>query len=294
MIHVLFVPGMFGSTIEFVLRSYSQEYEPIETPILPDGSMHSFGKQAHLFNCDLDLIFSKRNLPTNAITTIIYPFKKKTLPEILLELDKHTHITDSFILVHADNLADAELNMLFQYHKIANGSKLKLGLEIFCGDNTHNIKSWNGNYNHWSDMQLWQLREWLSLFYVGWVTQWQQSHNQTSTQFLKITNGQILENPSQVFARIIKHCGLTPRAGLDSFALTWRQAQQYVIDEYALLDQIVMHAINNEQLRWSSTNIIAEAIVQQKLRALGYEIQCDGLTVFPTDSKTLYTMLYKV
>jgi hypothetical protein len=284
---------MFGSTIEFVLRSYSCEYEPIATPILPDGSMHSFGKQAHISNSDISSIFTTE-LKKNAITTIIYPTRQGMLPGILVELNQHADITDSFILMYASNLAEAELNMLFQYHKIANGSKLKLGLEIFCGANTHNIKNWNGNYTHWSDMQPWQLREWLSLFYVDWVKQWQQSPNQTSTQFLKITNGQLLENPSQVFARIIKHCGLTPRAGLDLFALTWRQAQQYVIDEYALLDQIVDHAINNEQLRWSSTNIIAEAIVQQKLRALGYEIQCDGLDVFPTDSKTLYTMLYKV
>ena len=57
MIHVFFVPGMFGSTIEHIIRNYSNEYAEIlqkeptnlhdwhHTQILSDGSMHGFQKE---------------------------------------------------------------------------------------------------------------------------------------------------------------------------------------------------------------------------------------------------------
>ena len=47
MINVFFVPGMFGSTIEFILRSYTNEYTPISAGIDSDGAMHSFNKEYH-------------------------------------------------------------------------------------------------------------------------------------------------------------------------------------------------------------------------------------------------------
>jgi hypothetical protein len=67
--------------------------------------------------------------------------------------------------------------------------------------------------------------------------------------------------------------------------------QQYIVDEFTLLDDICNNTINNIAFSWNPINIIAESIVQQRLRALGFEIQCDGLNNFPVDSKTLYNLL---
>jgi hypothetical protein len=293
MIHVLFVPGMFGSTIEYVLRSYTQQYTKLDAHILNDGSMHSYCKQAHLLTCkDVEEFFG--NSQEDAITTPIYPFNNQHLPEILVELDKYTSLDDSFVIVYADSLQAAELNVLFQYHKIADGTILKKGLEIFCGNNTHNILNWNADYTHWNRMQPWEIREWFSMFYVDWCSEWQNSQHQVLSKFAKIKNTDILNDPYSVFARIIKHCGLTEQAGLEEFSATWKQAQQYIIEEYNLLGNIVESTVSNQPLSWEPINIIAEAIVQQRLRALGYEIRCDGLNTFPTDSKTLYNLLEKV
>jgi hypothetical protein len=48
MICVFFVPGMFGSTVEYVLRAFTNELDNIDAEILSDGSMHSFKTQMHL------------------------------------------------------------------------------------------------------------------------------------------------------------------------------------------------------------------------------------------------------
>lgn len=293
MIHVLFVPGMFGSTIEFVLRSYTQEYTPLDAQIESDGSMHSFKKQAHFLNTKSVSEFFV-NCQIDAITTPIYPFNKQHLPEIMNLLDQYITPADACVLVYASSLEDAELNMLFQYHKIAFGAKGKLGLEIFCGNNVHNIINWNAEYTHWNQMQPWELREWISLFYVNWCKEWQESCHQTPSKFAKIKNTDILNNPYATFASIIQHCGLTEKPGLLEFASNWKQAQQYVVDECQLLGEIVDCSVTNQNLSWEPINIIAEAIVQQRLRSKGYEIRCDGLNTFPTDSKTLYNLLEKV
>jgi hypothetical protein len=293
MIHVFFVPGMFGSTIEFVLRSYTKEYDKLDAQILDDGSMHSFKKQAHEFTIQ-NIKGKIQSFAPDVITTPIYPFANAHFPEILAKFDQHSTTSDSFVLVYANSPEAAEINLLFQYHKIANGVDLQQGLEIFCGNNAHNIKNWNKTYTHWAQMQQWELREWFSLFYVDWCKEWQTSQYQISCKFLKISNTEILNDPYVAFKKIINHCKLTEQPGLYKFAVSWREYQQYIVNEYKLISEIVYHSINDKLLSWQPINVIAEAIVQQKLRAMGYEIRCNGLNIFPTDSKTLYNLLEKV
>ena len=214
------------------------------------------------------------------------------LPAILEKYTEYINGASKEILVHAADTRDAELNLLFQYHKIATGT-LQRGLDIFCSGNEHNITNWNANYQHWHQMSTWELREWFSLFYVAWVQEWIQSQHQVGANFCKVSNTEILENLSQTVRKIFQHCDLTESSGLDDFAVHWRSKQQYIMDEFDLLDRVVECTINNMPFSWKPVNIIAEAIVQQRLRAVGYEIRCDGLDPFPTDSRTLYNLLEK-
>ena len=296
MIHIFFVPGMFGSSIEYVLQSFTVERNPVDAKIQVDGSMHSFTKQAHLHQLlDSDTMRSFFSSATkDTITTFIYPFQTHKLSELLIDLDSYISDQDQFILIHAGNLRDAELNLLFQYHKIVAGSNLSLGMDFFCGDNSHNIVNWNSNYSHWSEMQLWELREWFSLFYVEWVQEWIESQFCVEPKFLTVKNTDFLFDPMLTSSRIFDHCNLTQKLVLADFLQQWQQAQEYIVDEFRLLDQIVECSIANRALKWKPINVIAEAIVQQRLRALGYEIKCNNLNIFPIDSKTLYNLLEKV
>lgn len=291
MIHVFFVPGMFGSTLEYVLKNYSNEYTSVDADVLLDGSMHSFGKECHPTR-QSEIDSQLKSINNDSITIPIYPFQTLHLPEILEKYTEYINSTSKEILVHAANTRDAELNMLFQYHKIATGS-LQLGLDIFCSGNEHNITNWNVDYQHWSQMRLWEMREWFSLFYIAWVQEWIESQTQVGDNFYKVSNIEILKNLPGIVRKILQHCDLTESAGLDDFAVHWRSKQQYIMDEFDLLDRVIECTINNVPFSWSPVNIIAEAIVQQRLRANHYEIRCDGLDVFPTDSATLYNLLEK-
>lgn len=291
MIHVFYVPGMFGTTLESVLRNYSNELTSVDAGMQPDGSIHSFEKECHpISESDIDL--QLKSINRDSITTPIYPFRTLHLPEILEKYAEYINGASREILVHAANTRDAELNMLFQYHKIATGS-LQMGLDIFCFGNEHNIINWNIDYKHWNELRPWELREWFSLFYVAWVQEWIESKDQVGDNFCKVSNIEILENLPRAVRKIFKHCNLTESPGLDDFAVHWRSKQQYIMDEFDLLDRVVECTINNVPFSWNPVNIIAESIVQQRLRANGYEIRCDGLDVFPTDSTTLYNLLEK-
>jgi len=296
-IQVFFVPGMFGSTIEYISRSYSNELTPVAGSILADGSMHSFQKLAHpLCVYHLDEFFKLGRLSEMAtfpeVMTPIYPFIDQHLPGILDYFNQHQRGNESHILMYANDVRAAELNMLFQYHKISLGRQR--GLDIFCQGNEHNITAWNPDYTHWSQMQTWQLREWISLFYVDWVSEWINSVHQVGSEFLTIKNTDFLYDTVATSDNIFKHCKLTMKSGLTEFLEQWQQAQQYVVNEFELLDRIVDCTIANQSLTWQPVNIIAEAIVQQRLRAKGYEIRCDGLDTFPTDAIMFNTLLEKV
>jgi hypothetical protein len=289
MINIFFVPGMFGSSLEFILRSYTNEYVPVIADIDEDGSMHSFKKEYHPQSVS-EIDQFRDNLTDNSITTQIYPFQHAHLDKILElhDLDKPGTYN---ILIFADSTKSAELNLLFQYYKIAVGSNIRLGLDIFFSNNEHNIAQWNKNYSHWGQMEPWQLREWFSLFYVQWVQEWINSTEHVDSTFLKIKNTDILFDTKNICLKTIDFCNLTLSNDLDSFVNKWISKQQYIVTEFNLLDQIVEHTINNQEFSWSPICIISEAIVQQRLRNAGYEIKCDGLDTFPTNSKMLYSLL---
>jgi hypothetical protein len=292
MIHIFFVPGMFGSTIEYVLRSFTNEYDGIEAEVLTDGSMHSFKTQNHLVNeKDFRNFFTNRN-NENAITTPIYPFNNKHLPELLNICQPNIHNDDKCLLVYTDSLEYAEINMLCKYHKIAFGNRSNLGMNIFCGNNVHNIKQWNSQYTHWEQMQRWELREWLSLFYVEWSQEWIDSQYQVPAHFYKISTNSLLNDTYTTLSQIIKHCGLTRNdKDLEQFSIKWRNQQDYIWQEYQLTKKIVYCTIKNIDYSWCGLNIVAEAIIQQQLRVAGYHLRCDNLNELPENSLVLANLL---
>jgi len=301
MLHILFVPGTFGSTIQYILRAFSTTYSADRLPnityadmITPDGSMHSYYKTGHyVWKYELDdLVGGLIDKPL--ITSPIYPMPDFHADE-LINFFKINFPDDKYVFVYVDSLEYAEINMLAQYYKIAKGVSNKT-LEIFCGKNEHNIINWNINYKHWSEMQLWELREWLSTFYPTWVQGWIDSYNYADQNWLSVSSKEILDNPHDTFLKVLNYSGEIDSnliSTFSDFTTHWRSQQQYLLDEYNLIKKIVQTSIANEPYEWSELNIISEAIIQQHLRSNGYEIACYELNKFPTSSTVLHSLLEK-
>lgn len=298
MIAIFFVPGMFGTTLEYMLRNYTLEHSAVEGFITDDGSMHNFRKEYHPGNKkEVETYLGEHVsdlIKRIGITTPIYPWPDAKLEWIVNNFPIDL-TTSKNIFVWANDFKSAELNMLFQFYKISKGV-LNAGLKIFCGDNSHNITNWNSAYTHWSEMKPWELREWLSIFYPIWILEW---ITPTSTvahiEKLTVNNVDLLSNLEDEFLRIAKYCNLTVinNASRATFIEEWTNKQQYIVDEYNLINQIVEKTLKNENFEWDGSRLceISEAIIQQRLRTHGYEIECYGLNTFPTSSRILRNLI---
>lgn len=291
MIHVFFVPGMFGSMVEMSLRCFTNIDSGIEPLIAEDGSCHTYAKNFHVTDIDkLHDFYTARDVK---ITTPIYPWNTKHLDQILpmfAEKFESWH-QDSKILIYAPNQKWAEINMLFQYHKIA--LNLKRTLEIFGGKtNIDNIQNWNTNYTHWSQMQSWEYREWLSLFYPSWIQEWIVSPKLVTKDFLVISNKEILESMSATLHKIFDHCHAALIKPIMDFCQTYVAKQKYVLQEYSLIETILEYTINERPLTWQPISVVGEAILQQKFRQQGYEWYCDGLNVLPTNTRDFQNIIF--
>ena len=63
-----------------------------------------------------------------------------------------------------------------------------------------------------------------------------------------------------------------------------------------LCKNIVTSTISNTPFDWAdqNTTLVGESFVQWDLRNRGFEIRCDGLDTFPTNSLQLRELLYPV
>lgn len=283
---------MFGSTIEFCIRNFSNEYQSkltneLESYIRADGTLHSVTKELHLTSDKMPDILKQYGSSSTAISTPIYPTQRKHFPEIINTLYENSDFKNNKnVLLFADSVSAAELNLYFQYYKIATGSHdtgLKMGLGIF--------------FNHredWQELDYWELREWFSIFYTNWIQEWTESYQNVQKDFLTVSNVDFLYHPKQCLERIFEHCELTfNQKDIDKFVKMWQNKQQYIINSENLCRDIIANTIEQLDFSWESTNIVQEAIIQKRLRDCGYEIKCWNLNTFPTNTEQLYNLLEK-
>lgn len=291
MINIFFVPGAFGSTVEYVLRSHTKEYSIDPISVSADGSMHAVKWLSHHSSLTgLKNYFENYKKPNDIVTTG-YPSQDANLGEMLKESKKHITIQDRNVLIYCDGIEFAEQNLLFLYHKLAAGKVVQIGLGVFAGTRKHDLSGWNPTYKNWKDLQPWEFREWFSLYYPKMLVDWTSSVNLVDNSFLTVSGNDILYNTAPTFRKIIDFCNLTANKDLTTFVEEWQGKQQYILQEYKTVCTIVDCTIKKQPYTWNNLNIIAESIVQQRLRQQGFEIKCDGLNEFPTNSQDLYALL---
>lgn len=304
MIHILFVPGSFGSTINLVVQSFCENIRsselPLEESILPDGSAHSYYKKGHWHTKELLTNFFKGEIDQDLqIGTPIYPNDGMTVQEIFsLFQNKRPH--DRVVLIYIKDRNYAELNILAQYYKISKGA-LSRGFEytFYVDEHLLSIRKWNKDYSSFNDMRPWELREFFSLYYTDWVKHWLDAPLFAPNNWLKISTNDILTNTRETFIKICNFVDEFDDSKIiefNKFSDWWPETQGYLIKELELVNKIVDYTINKKITSWTSSQlcIISEAMIQSKLRDNGYELKCFDLDTFPTDSIQLYRLMEKL
>jgi hypothetical protein len=147
-----------------------------------------------------------------------------------------------------------------------------------------------------NDMEVWELREFLSLYSYGeWANLYQglETLNEefTNTVFLEI--GQLRDNFEQTIIDLLERLDLPlVRDNFDYVYNNWSNVQKFKFKDREI-KEIVQATVNGNDLHWGELSIIDEAEIQRQLRENGWEIRCFGINNFPTSSAALKLLLYK-
>ena len=83
------------------------------------------------------------------------------------------------------------------------------------------MQQWNPKYTHWDQMQTWELREWISLFYKKQLIEWLDAPNLAQGWQL-VSTRELLEDAQSTLERIIQWSGLSKnQKNLTEFANNW-------------------------------------------------------------------------
>ena len=149
-------------------------------------------------------------------------------------------------------------------------------------------------------MRRWELREFFSLFYIGWINHWIEAPSFAPNNWLKISTDEILNNSRDTFTKIcnfIDEFDDSKITEFNKFSDSWPNKQAYLIEEINLVNKIVGSVVSDqEMIAWDPSwlCIWSEAMIQRKLRDSGYNLKCSGLDTFPTNSIQLYELLEKL
>jgi len=152
------------------------------------------------------------------------------------------------------------------------------------------------NVNNVEDLKRWQLREILSYWNLHDYLVNIPSFTHTSNYPISIED--IRDQMPTVINDLIEKLKLKVIPNryekLEYIYQQWKSKQKYTnID--AVVDQYIKNVIDDiDETVTTPFNIGEEAIIQQKLREVGYEIKCDGLDGLPLRTIDLKGLLYNV
>lgn len=157
-----------------------------------------------------------------------------------------------------------------------------------------NVKRWNKNSVE--DMEVWELREFLSLYSYGeWSSLYQglEILNKEFTNIVFLEIGQLRDNFKQTIIDLLERLNLPlVRDNFDCVYKNWTDVQKFKFKDREI-KEIVQATVDGNDLHWNKLSIIDEAEIQRQLRENGWEIKCFGINDFPTSSAALKLLLYK-
>ena len=317
MIVLSYMPGIPLADLEYVLKKFTKEYNSDAGAAKLDGSMGRFfgsgSKNLDSENLQLSL---ENNRGTNVVLRVPYFMEHKTPGEIQNLIYENLTGTDHHIFISVENLAEAELIYLLDYRKTALMSWS--GLDNFFIDCTLAAHEWNASYSDHSMMLDWELRECFSWCYPNIALVGIEAKKYLQLPALTITISDLLHNTLDTFKNVIGYCGLTmtSESDVDAWIDAQKKLQNEAIVEHQLINSIVDSVVNNQYFDWSADTAVplkgtfmglpsdrssnprlttvGEAMVQHKLRSLGYNMLCSGLDQFPTNSQNLQAVLEKL
>lgn len=291
---ILYNAGAYGTYLEWVLTTLVSHNSIVST-LLNNGSSHGFSKE-HLGSPGIP----RWNKIVNQNIFLQFARAHPKMRQNDLVEDKIDIALKSFdriIFCYPD-----QKSMLLTI----NNSFTKIWKDWF----EHRLKDpvfAENLYTNWSvcpttlpkDIPVWITREILSYNLMpSWKSEvewfFPDTFNHPKCKFVFIND--LLYNFKKVILEIQEFCQLDFKTNVDALIPFHDQmlgSQQYLTQD-EICTNIVDSLINSQPIEWNNLPIPSQSWVQWQLRNLGYEIRCNGLDIFPTNSVQLQELIYKV
>ena len=288
MIAVVFVTGMFGSTVEYLLEKYTRELHNPEydrhIEFLADGSMHNVGKRGHIYSKET---ISRIDDDPNVIT-MTYPTPSYTLRDVGIILPE----TYERIVIYTTSKELMELVFLLQYNKLVNTKYRQMSLDRYFNLDDNMVKYWNEDYTTIDDFTIGDYRSWRVNIHDWFLETHLIEKNQVFPKNSHLIDfADLVDNFEGEFDKIIERFKLTvtDKKELKNFFVGWKRRQQYIFDQYEQVDTVVNTIIDGKAyVRWGNLNLMQEVLIKYRLRAKGIEIDDYNLESYPTHSKDMW------
>jgi hypothetical protein len=301
---IVYSPGSYGTYLEWALVSLTST-DPVANSVTATGSSHRYaghgGNYIHRWkpesptqefyhrpDYDWSQGYPKFVRLHPKITT--QDSVDKTLETLLNDVDQIVYLypNKDCVLLTINNM----------YYKIWGN---------WWEHHVNNVFNKDDLYGRWGlDLTVsadqipnWIKREFLSFYLMpSWLDQvnWYHLDRWSNQRCHVVLVNDLLYNFENTLQRLQKLLNLDFCHSVESLLPIHQKnikAQRYLSQD-SICTQIVTSTVNGTLYDWSNQMITlpSEAWVQWQLRNLGFEIRCDGLDIFPTNSLQLKELLY--
>jgi hypothetical protein len=284
---IVYSGGSYGTFVEWCLMYFSGQVDYL--PFRSNGNSHEY-KGNLLFDIhgwrkylDSDDVYPVARLHPKILE---HESVTENLNEILSAVDRAVFLytnEDLFLLI-----INNKFEKIFQEGYMSHIEKSVL----------HKFSNWG--VDSLKDMDVWQLREFLS--YYMWPQHLSESGIDELRSFdhpglLKVNVKDLIADFRGTIETLLEYCNL-PKVcdNFEEIYCKWIALQRHSTKDH-IVNTVVDYVVNDKEIDWSELEltIVDEAIIQWALRSLhSLEIKCYNLNVFPTNTNDLRKLLVNV
>lgn len=291
---ITYAPGTYGTYLEWCLTMLTSS-DPIVPPFTSVGN-------SHLFSGNHLLSLSAYNATKSEFISSLEFFrlhprvnKKESVVGTAIHLAKQSH---SVILLYPEQ--GRTLLCLNNFFNKIHKDRWSKFFESFSVHPTVIFDNWPVPPDtEIKDVAPWIKREFLSLYIMPFwdsLVGYQELSNFDYPKCLHVNVGDLLLNFETTIQQIKNSFGLNFKRGIEDL-MPYHQhnlSLQQFLHHDSLCNTLVDCVVNGVDMSWDPLGICSESYVQWNLRERGFEIRCNGLDTFPTNSLQLKDLLYSI
>jgi len=294
-IAIAYSPGSYGSYLHWALDTLVNQTS-VCSPLTELGNSHNAKKPAANMFEDLPRMLETANDHISFFRIHPKNHKSHSLSRNLETLAANVDRT-----IHLYPAAEDALLVANNYYQKVYPSEATWWESHITGDDLDRLR------NNWPvtngasilEIPIWVRREFLSLYlWPSWFDQveWYHPDRWQDPRCHVVLVRDLLDNFEVTIDHILDLCGIVPVQKTQD--LRWVHDEMLQMQRNLSQDRICSSIVDSVQtgseFDWSSdpVSLISSSWVQWKLRQLGWELMCDGLDVFPTNSVELQKLIY--